>query len=111
MMTETAVTAKPSTSRLIKINLSRKLATGGLASAFFDACRGERVRGLRSGLTSDLTFISLRSGLISDLTFTGLTGVIGLFIRKSIDSYKHDRFYLLESVLFNNKEKLRLVFQ
>ena len=111
MITETAVTAKPSTSRLINISLYRKLSAGGLAIVFFDGCRGERVRGLRSGLTSDLTFTGLRSRLASGLTFVGLTGVIGLFIRKSIDSYKHDRFYLLKSVLFNNKEKLRLVFR
>jgi hypothetical protein len=67
--------------------------------------------GLRSEPASGLTFTGLRSGPASGLTFTGLDEATGLFIRKSIDIYKHNRFYLLGSVLINNTEKLRLVFQ
>jgi hypothetical protein len=77
MMADTVVINKPSTSRLIKINLCLKLTTGGFVIAFFDTCRTERARGLRSGLASGLTIVGLR-------------GVTGLFIRKSIKAYKHN---------------------
>jgi hypothetical protein len=88
MIADTAVTTKPNTSIQVNISLCLKLPTGGLIVTFFVPCRAGRVRGLRSGLASGLTFF-------------GLLGVIGLFIGKSIKTYKHYQFYLSGTVLFN----------
>ncbi|MGZ8984723.1 MAG: hypothetical protein ACXW11_12395, partial [Methylotenera sp.] len=73
-MADIKVIIKPSTSRLIQTSLCLKLTTGSLVIAFFGPCRVDRVLGLRSELTSGLTFTGLRSGLASGLTFTGLGG-------------------------------------
>jgi len=70
----------------------------GLASGLtFTGLRSELAPGLAfagssSALASGLTFTGLRSELALGLTFTGLGGVTGLFIRKSIEAYKHDQF-------------------
>ena len=77
MIVETVAINKPSTSRVINSSLCPNALTGSLVIAFFDPCRVERARGLRSGLASGLTFVGLR-------------GAIGLFIRKSIMIYKHN---------------------
>ena len=96
-------------SGLVFVGLCSGLASGltftglrlGLAS-------GLTFTGLRLGLASGLTFTGLRSGLASGLTFAGLGEATGLFIRKSIEIYKHSQFYLLGSVLFNNTESIKM---
>ena len=79
-MADTKVITKPSTSRPVKISQFLKLTADGFGMTFFAAGRGERTRGLRSGLTSGfpsgLTFFGLRG--VTGLAFAGLSGASGL---------------------------------
>jgi len=84
MIADTAVTTKPSTSKLINSSLCLKLTPCGLGITFFDTGFVERARGFRSGFAKGLTCAGLRG--------VGV-GVTGLFIGNKVEIYKFLKHY------------------